>query len=205
MQELLQLPWQIQIVIVSGYLSYRVAYAGRSSAHRATDIVAIILCFGGVALAAFEVIHRQIDGIQGQAIASAAAIIASLLSAAIWRRFVSGWANYAIKAISRSQEDGYATAWDTIVQKERLLYSQLNLTLTNGDIYESYPLGRFNKWSNGPCVLGGDGSVAMYVTHITPAGGTRREVNLLETEEGKRITYVPSGSIREIDLRRERR
>ena len=50
MEELVALPWQVQIVIVGGYFGYIIAYTGRRSAHKTVDTISIILCFGGIAL-----------------------------------------------------------------------------------------------------------------------------------------------------------
>ena len=202
MQELLQLPWQIQIVIVSGYLGYRVAYAGRTSAHNTTDVFAIVLCFGGVALLSFKVIISFGEGVWYQTVGSVSAVGFALITAAIWRRFVRDWCASAVRWLSHSQDDGHSTAWETIIQQQGLTYSQINVRLTSGEIYESYPLGQFNNEPNGPCVFGGDGSVGLFVTHITDLNDERRVTELLKTEEGLRMTYIPVGSIIEVDFRR---
>lgn len=204
LKELIELPWQLQLVIVGGYLGYVVAYSGRRSSHQTSDFVSIALCFGALALIAFQVSERLIDGqvVMKPVISAGAAIVAAVLSAVVWRRWIRELALKLIQWASSSREDGYTTCWETIIQTQNLSYSQLNVTLLDGTIYESYPLGEFNKLPNGPCVLGGDGSVAMYVTHITSPNGERREANKLSTDEGHRITYIPAAQIHDLDMRR---
>ena len=76
------------------------------------------------------------------------------------------------------------------------------MTTKDGRVLESWPLEPFNNDPNGPCVLGADGSIGMYVTHITEVGEERREVRKLRDDNGIRITYIPKDQIAEVDLRR---
>jgi len=214
MKELLALPWQIQVVIVGGYFAYVIAYAGKRSAHKSVDTLAIILCFGGVALLAF----RSIDGLLPAKlvklqidlapfrwfVVAGGAIFASLASAVVWRRFLGERVQNILRKASKSEDDGLYYGWETLIQHPNLDYNQLNVSLKDGRVYESYPLSMFDKYPNGPCVLGGDGSIAMYVTHIEGPDKGRREVNNLTCEtEGARITYIPADQIAEVDFRRK--
>jgi hypothetical protein len=204
MEEYLSLPWQTQLVVVAGYFGYIIAYSGRRSNHEAIDVAAITLCFGSVALFVLSLsdkIEAKIYILPAQTVA-VLAIISSIAAGAVWRAFLRHWTHEVIRKISRSDEDGLQTAWESIIQKQDLRYTQLVVTLTNGRELESYPLANFNTWPNGPCVLGGDGGVGMYVTTIEE-NGQIRATNALKNEDGMRMTYIPPDQIQEIDFKRK--
>ena len=205
MNQLLALPWHIQIAVVGGYFGYVIAYSGKRGAHKPTDTLAIILCFGGISVLALDV-QLQLFGSDwafSSVIFSVVAIGVAIVGAIIWRRILSKWVGAAIRYLSSGKDDGLFFGWESLIQEEGLEYSQVNVTLKNGRILESYPLGNFNNLPNGPCLIGGDGSIALYVTHITEVGEDRRETNnLLDEAEGARITFVPASEISELDFRR---
>lgn len=208
MNEILELSWKTQAVLVGGYLSYVTAYAGRRESHGSTDLVGIILCFGGIGLIAMQITDqvgesKSIDTLRSSYLQGIVGVAAPLFSAVLWRRCVNGFAHELLHKLTDSKEDGLPSAWATIIQRQGLSYSQLVVTLKSGDSYESYPLGRFNGYPNGPCVLGSDGSIGMYVTYITPAEGDGREVEDVDDGDGFRMTFIPSTEIAEVDLRRD--
>ncbi|WP_138469881.1 hypothetical protein [Poseidonocella sp. HB161398] len=214
MKELLELPWQIQVVIVGGYFGYIVAYSGKRSAHKSVDTLGIILCFGGISLLTFNSLEELVPKLMIVGIfdfsylrgfiISGGAISSSLLSAVFWRRLLSAQVGQAIRKLSKSDDDGLYFGWETLIQHPNLEYNQLNVTLKSGRIIESYPLSRFDNLPNGCCLLGGDGSIGMYVTHITELDGTRREAkNIICDTEGARITFIPANEVSEVDFRRK--
>ena len=206
MEAIFELSWQTQIILVSGYLSYLIAYSGRRDAHKAIDTVLLILVFGSPALfvLGFSDGFEKISEIWAPYLAGTLSVLASLSVGAIWRRRARDFFSKGVGWISRNEDDGLPTAWQTVIQTEGLLYTQINVTLKNGRTLESYELGHFNTLPNGPCVLGGDGSIAIYATHITDDLGERREAKNLEDEQyGARLTYIPADQIAEIDLRRK--
>ena len=205
-QEALNLPWQTQLVLVAGYFGYIVAYSGRRNSHESIDIFAIIMCFGSIALLVlssqswikqiFPNIPIQLIGIF--------AILCSIVAAAVWRSFARNLTHQGIRILSRSDDDGMKTAWESITQIQGFAYSQLNVTLTDGRVFESYPLVKFNSWPNGPCIFGGDGAIGMYVTHIYE-NEQRREAIDLETADGMRMTFIASERIQEVDFTRQKK
>lgn len=207
MPELIELSWQTQVVLVGGYLGYTIAYSGKRRHHTVLDSAAMVLCFGSSVLLSLAVLQPILleTGVMEYAaqISALLGVVASILMAALWRSFLAGWARRAISLISNSEEDGLPSAWNTLIQTEKLGYSQINVLLTDGRTLESYPLEPFNSLPNGPCVLGEDGAVALYVTHIT-TGEERRETKNLNTGDGARMTYIPANQIKEIDLRRHK-
>lgn len=207
MDQLVNLPWQTQIVIVGGYVGYVVAYTGRRASHKVLDIAAISLCFGGIGLLAMHfTLQKILPGNEWQkVIAGFSAVIAPLIAGVLWRARLRHICQWIIRKISGSEEDGLPTAWDTITQEQGLIYSQINIRLKDGKKLESYLLEDLNKLPNGPCALGGDGSIALYVTHIQEPGEDRREARNMIDGDGARITYIPADQIAEVDFRRAKK
>lgn len=212
MESLLQLSWQSQVVVVGGYFSYALAYAGRRAGHKAMDTLAITLCFGGVGLYSMHLTSAIISSYQLclndnvlPLLLSVIGIVMPLFVAVCWRGFMRERMVAFARKLSGSIEDGLGTAWSSIIQNERAPYSQLIVTLKDGTMYESSPLHQFKKMPNGPCVLGEDGAVGMYVTDITTEWGSTRSAQELDGEGGIRMTYIPASQIKEIDIRREYR
>lgn len=212
MKELLELPWQAQIVIVGGYLGYVIAYAGKRAGHKNIDTFSIILCFGGISILTFEIIDHSLPELFPKFnipyIRNVGLVLAALgtstVCAILWRRLLQDYLQKRIRSLSKSENDDLYSAWDTIIQTKDLDYFQLNITLESGRVLESYPLGAFNDLPNGPCILGGDGSVGMYVTHIEDPNSERRAANNIDCEdEGARLTFIPASQIAEIDFRRK--
>lgn len=210
MEQLISLSWQSQTVLVSGYLAYSIAHGGRKSAHRNIDEIFIVICFGSVALFALSVSLEALENNCGnfmcgyvEAISALIAVSASVIAGISWRGFLRSWSATLLRKISGNEEDNLPTAWDTVIQEPGYDVSQVNVTLRNGEVLESFAIGDFNKFPNGPCVFGSDGSVALYVTHIHPVEGDSRAVEAVSNSLGDRITIVPASEIEQIDIRRK--
>ncbi|MBR9863275.1 MAG: hypothetical protein GYB24_07565 [Rhodobacteraceae bacterium] len=204
MIEIVELGWRTQIVFVSGYLGYIIAYSGRREAHGPIDTAGIVFSFGGIGLLAIALISSCLsDSGNRDYLLGVSAVAASVSAAIIWRRFGADLTRYLVEKLSGNRDDGLPTAWATIIQRQNLTYTQLVITLNDGTVYESYPLGNFQHFPNGPCVLGSDGSIGMYVTYITEADGNGRNTVYINDDDGMRMTYIPSNQIKEIDVRRK--
>ncbi|SDF97661.1 hypothetical protein SAMN04488117_109125 [Celeribacter baekdonensis] len=210
MNELLELSWRTQVVLIGGYLSYIIAYSGRRESHTTTDVLGIILCFGGIGLISIGSLERlfelcSVDWLRSDYVLGSLGVMMPTISAIVWRRTIAQKTKRLLSFLTQDKEDGLPSAWSTIIQKENLEYAQLVVTLKNGYSYESYPLGDFNNYPNGPCVFGSDGSVGMYITYITPLDQEGRQAESLIDADGIRITYIPKDQIAEIDFRRKAR
>ncbi|SMR83399.1 hypothetical protein SAMN04488030_3316 [Aliiroseovarius halocynthiae] len=204
--DLLELTWQFQVILVAGYLGYIVGFSGQTRHHRSIDTAAITLCFGVIALFVFEqsLLHIPAGYSSRNAIASSACIVASVAAASIWRAKLRKCFQEILKWISADQDDGHATAWQTITQETGLEYSQVLVTLKDGRCLESYQMEPYSDLPNGAVTLGLDGSVALYVNAITE-NDIRREISTISDEDGHRITFIPAEQIVEVDLRRARK
>jgi hypothetical protein len=205
MEALLELTWQTQVVLVSGYFAYLISNTGKRAQHNIFDTSLIILAFGGIGLLVIKFV--QLLPCKNEFLlntsAAALAVVSTIAASILWHRVIKNWTGSLTRYLSGNKNDGLLTAWDNVVHEQRYKYSELIVTLKNGKVFESYPLGKFNGELNGPCVLGADGSIAMYVTRVFddeyPEG---RLSEATVNDDGARITYLPADSIAEIDIRR---
>lgn len=201
MEKLLTLPWYIQAVIVAGYCGYVVAYSGRRRGHTSTDTISLILAFGGIALADLYTLGVSLNkNVWLNVAATIHAFLITIALALLWRCWGKAKAQWVLGKLGSNREDGLLGAWDSVVQDDSLCINQLNVRLKDGRILESFPLTKFKDWPSGACLLGSDGSVGLYVTHIEESG-ERRESRGLIADEGARFTIVPIDQIQEVDLR----
>jgi hypothetical protein len=60
----------------------------------------------------------------------------------------------------------------------------------------------FRNSPYGPCVLGANGDVALYLTHIDEPGKRSKELKTVQDGTyGDRMTYVPAARVRQITMR----
>ncbi len=216
MKDVIDLPWQTQVVFVSGYLGYAIAYAGRRAAHSNLDAAAIILTFGAIALGFLAIpsdffwktLFKAKKETQQLSLLIDFAKVGlglstTIIASVFWRRKLRVAINKRLSKWADHNEDGLSTGWSSIIQEPKMNFSTLVVTKKNGEIYESYPLGRFENWPNGACVLGTDGSVGLYVTSITAIDGSVTHLSKTEDSDGFLMTFIPKEEISEVDLRRK--
>lgn len=212
MNEIIELSWKSQVVFVGGYLAYVIAFSGRRGSHTTNDTIGILVCFGGLGLLSIGLVEKIAflclnisDSEVNPYLLGTIGVVTSILSAILWRAFLQEFSVKILQKLTGSKEDGLPSAWATLLHSQKLEYSQLVVTLKSGVTYESYPLGNFNEYPDGPCTLGSEGSIGMYVTYITDAEGKGRKVDNVVDGDGARITYIPSSEIAEVDLRRRKK
>lgn len=196
-EKLLSLPWQIQLSLASGYLAYLVAYAGIRQHHTATDTIFRSFSFGLVGTALILWAPLLPVWLELTAVAS------TLVAGALWRWKGMSWAKTALGTTNITWADDIPTAWLTITAlRTDLRPSQIAVDLDNGRTLVCDDTRRFESAPFGPCIFGLDGSVALYVTAERRDDGTWIEKDDVEDPyDGPRITYIPSGAIKRVELR----
>lgn len=206
-QELLGLPVQLLSVLVTGYLSYRLACTGRAASHKSVDVVFLVFVFafvakltGGLAGVAAS---RFAPPLLADAIALLFGATAALGGAAIWRKWAEKRVFKFLRGIGVSHSDRHVSAWRTIVSKSGMERNSLIIRKTDGSVLKSEHLARFNDFPFGSCIYGPDGSGALYVTHYKGPEDTdwRKRDPSDHEDRGAKVTIIPASAISEIDLR----
>lgn len=198
MDKLLNLPWQIQLALGSGYMAYLIAYSGIRQHHTTTDVVFRSFSFGLIATAVM--VWKPIEPAW---LVVCFAGLATILTGAAWRWRGMPWAKALLGTTNISWTDDIPTAWLSITaMRTDTRPSQIAVDLENGRTLVCDDTRRFAQAPFGPCVFGLDGSIAFYVTaELRPDGTWIEKSDVEDNYDGPRITYVPAASIKRVELR----
>lgn len=203
---LLNLPIESLMVIAAGYLSYRIAYTGRDQNHKSADILLISTAFAAIVKLALIVVlspytlndtaafAQLITGLLGS-------VTLTLICASIWRAKLGPWIREQLNYAGISIHDGFKTAWQTLIADDGRKLSHMTVYLTNGDAYFCDQMSRFHDLRTKSCILGEDGSVALYITHFR-ANGKDDWVDVASDNAvgpATTMTFIPASQIKMID------
>lgn len=199
---LFELPLQTLVVFAAGYLAYRLAFTGRDMSHKSVDIVFATFVFAAVARLVIALAGDQGPSWWYPNVVYAVAVTVALSVAALWRVMGAHTVAKLLRWAGISTSDGQKTALDSIISSEGNKPSQLIIRKTDGSMVMCRRLADFAAAAFGPCLLGEDGSVALYITDFRPSPGTDwEEEATVENEWGPPLTFIPSSQISEITLR----
>ncbi len=192
------LPWQLQLVLGSGYIAYLLAFVGIRHTHKAADTVFGTLAFGLFSLATLALLPATVHWIAGAALA----IVAALCAAIIWRWIVRRQLRKALRWSGYSWADDTPSAWDRLLECEYKGVTQLSVELDYGRYLHSTEAKRLEKLPYGPFVLGTSGDILMYVDQRESAGGEVDQVDgVFDDAWGDLLTYIPAGNIKALSIR----
>lgn len=197
-EKLLSLPWQIQVALGCGYTAYILAYSGIRDHHKGIDTAFRATAFG---LVATLVLFLTPDWRAPLAIM--AAFMASVATGLIWRRWGVRALQSTLRGLDVSWADDMPSAWATIaLQNNRHPVSQIAVHLDDGTWLNCADTRPFVDDPFGPCTMGANGDVALYVTQeIEPDGTSSDNPGIRHPSEGVRITYVPASRVRRVTIR----
>jgi hypothetical protein len=204
--KLLSAPWDTILTLSSGYIGYYVAHVGIREHHRGIDQVFRVVLYGFFGIFVYYWLRYSFD--VGILSASLASLIMTFGLGAFWRRWGRAQLEKALRAGRISQSDDTPTAWMALAEAgDHAVATQLKVRLSDGTRLFCENLAAFKSHPNGPCVLGGNGDVLIYVTH--EAKGSSKEyariASIDDELHGTMITYVPREQIARIEFRRMRR
>jgi hypothetical protein len=194
---LLDLPSRTLVLIAAGYLGYRLAYVGRDFRHRPIDILFKVAVFAFVAKLTTLLCEALSPptgvGLMHEFLISVVSVGCAIGAAALWRGWLELRWFHLMRTLSITFADGTLGAWESISTRTKTVREVIvrkkdgtSLWCCNPSAFASRPFG--------PCLLGEDGSVALYATHFR-----RGEGEWTEIEDHSRLTYIPAGEISEIE------
>ncbi|MCC8941476.1 hypothetical protein H8A99_34825 [Bradyrhizobium sp. Arg68] len=198
-EDLLKLPWDLQVPLASGYAAYVLAYTGLRDRQKTVDVAFISLVFsliatGVLALAA----KRSVEPIQAGTLAFAVTVA----SGAIWRKFGRPLVGWSLRAANITWANDDPSALASLSENTKCYVTQVAVQLDDGSWLSCQSAVDFTQAPFGPFQLGPSGDIALYVTDITEADGTEKpQKTLRDSAYGDRITYVPAARIKRITVR----
>ncbi|MBX4993158.1 hypothetical protein ABID08_002342 [Rhizobium binae] len=211
MNELLKLPFEIQIVLVAGYLGYKLTTATKKVEHKTEDFLLQVLVFGTLGRVFSYVVARLVmklgywapttvveSDYKSVAIISVLAIIGSVGFALLWRKYLEKWVKAAMSKLKIYHDDHETSAFRSVMSADTR-WSFVQVHLANGKIVESLlALPEQAGIPTKPIILNDDG-IAMYVTAVYE-GDERREFDQVNAAGDTTITYIPRSEIKQIDV-----
>jgi hypothetical protein len=193
--DILSLSWQIQVALGSGYAAYLTAYRGNRAHHTAVDATFMAIAFGLVATACLY-LFRRADPI----IAGVMAFIITLIGAGLWKRRLSPLWHKWLRDAHVSLGDDTSTAWVSMICAENHLVTQIAVLTSDDRWLRCDDASAFAGAPHGPCVLGTNGDIVMYLTHVKE-NGVERKVTAYDEDYGYRATYIPASHVRQVNIR----
>lgn len=195
--DLLKLPWEIQVAAASGYAAYVVAYTGLRSRHQTIDVLLITLVFSLIASLALWLFSGA-----GEFWRGIAALGGSLVCGVVWRRWGRPLAPKVLRALNATWADDAPSALATLSDNTSNRITQIAVLLDDGTWLECREAIKFANVPHGPCVIGPNGDIALYLTHEeSPTGETKELTNVRNEHYGDRITYIPASRIKRMTMR----
>jgi hypothetical protein len=195
--EVLKLPWEIQVALASGYAAYVLAYTGLRDRQRTIDVAFISLVFSLIATLVLWLLVST-----GPVISSAAAFVVSLTSGIIWRKIGRPFVFFSLRKANVTWSNDDPSALASIVGNTKCPISQIAVLLDDGTWLSCKDAARFADAPFGPCHIGPNGDVALYLTHEQSPGVEERELTTVRDPFwGDRITYLPASRIKQMTIR----
>jgi hypothetical protein len=196
--ELLSLSWQIQVTLASGYAAYIIAFTGIRDHHRALDTTFGALVFGLIASAVLALSTAYLGPIFAGALALTSACAVGLL----WRRWGRKALIGALRKMKVTQSDSAPSSWATLTSDTQHYVSQIAVLLDDGTWLRCDDTTPFADAPFGPCCLGPNGDLALYLTHTESSDGAVTVLTTVRDDYyGDRVTYVPAARIRQVTMR----
>ncbi|MDX0158973.1 hypothetical protein GOC22_25535 [Sinorhizobium meliloti] len=200
--EIASLPLATVLFLAAGYSGYFIANTGIRDHHKSVDVAFSSAVFGFFGLFLHQTLVTHEINVYASTLLPYAA---SCLIGVAWRMWGRRGMRCVLRFLHVSYADELPSAWVSMFNVTGVDGTQLAVQLKNGTWLECDDLHRFAKAPNGPCVLGTNGDVLMYVTHYRLSGEDRRENAAVQFEAwGDEITFIPGSEIARIDLRRKK-
>lgn len=199
--DLLNLPWQIQVSLTSGYAGYMIAYVGLRESHRTIDTAFITLAFGLVATGTLWFLSDAVVSI-----AAVVAFILTCISAVVWRKWGINVAHWFFRKANLSWANDDPSALATLTRSTKYHVTQVGVLLDDGTWLTCEDASQFANSPFGPCVIGPSGDIGLYLTNEEKPGRKAKKMKTVrDAHFGDRITYIPASRIRQITFRHRRR
>ncbi len=195
---IVNLPFEIQLILAAGYLAYRLAAAGLDRTHRTSDAVFQVFAYGSVAYLGYALAVPHIGFVP----AMVAAVPCALAAAALWRSVGRRILVKALRRLKVPRENYAPSTWDSIIHAPHA-WTHLSVTRNDNVIQES-DLGELDpKLPLDRVDVDAGGNAALYVTRtITPDGqATEHGSGRGFDDHGRaRLTYIPAEHIKQVTV-----
>jgi len=197
------LSWQTLLTVACGYAAYFVANVGVREHHKTIDVAFSTAVFGFLATFFYQLMLAL--GVN-LLVATIGTFLVAASFGGLWAVLGRQYLDKALRRTGVSHNDDYPSAFDRLITETKVTTTQLSVRLKDGTWLLSENLHECRDLPNGPCVLGRQGDVLMYITHVRKPGQEYEPCDLEGSKEwGHEISYIPADQIARIDLRQKQK
>jgi hypothetical protein len=191
--------FELQLMLASGYAAYFVSYVGIRHHHKTIEIAFITLAFGLITQATFNVLLIWMAPL----FAGVVAFIVTVAFGLVWRAKGRPWVREYLSKKSFSWTNDDPSALMTITTSTDYFFKQIAVELHDGTWLRCDDTALFNGAPHSPFVMGHEGDIAMYLTHIDLPKSKKSQVMKSTRDDywGDRLTYIPAKEIRRMTFR----
>jgi hypothetical protein len=201
MDSLLSLPVEIQILVVSGYIAYKISIVGKSIIHRTDDFLMQILVFGFLSRIFTQIIINIPQGyyyLDNYIAIAFISVLTPIVIGSLWRaKIKSAWI-FLMEKFGIFRDDLEFSAWDSMIHSNAS-WNYIQIFCNDGNIYESefelvpidVPMGRITLSNDAVCI---------YITGVHRKNHTFQKINPRDGDRGYIVDYIPRSSIERISV-----
>lgn len=207
MQSILGLTFDLQAIIVVGYLGYRVSSIGMRDSHSTDDRLLQTITYGFVGLLSWLIVKGliQIPLTESsleiipwveKTVQVIIMVFTTLMAAIIWSKYLKKMTFLKLKELGVSNEDEYPTVIGSIVHgHNKMHWDYVNLYLTDGRIIQIDMKKLGGELPGNIPLVDTHGNFALYVTKIFDLDDVVNEFSPKTDEGGFKLSYYPSSKI----------
>ncbi|MEO9229099.1 MAG: hypothetical protein ABI216_09170 [Devosia sp.] len=176
-----------------------IAYTGIRHHHQTIDTTFRTVAFGLVATAVMLSMPTS-----GKVFVISVAVAATVAAGVLWRTVGMALWEAALRWLDISWADDTPSAWAKLSADQRYHITQISVLTTDGVRLRCNDAASCGRLPLGPCILGTNGDILLYITHIKKPGEDEKEsVGMNDAHHGAKLTYLPASSIKQLDIRRK--
>ncbi|WP_420548190.1 hypothetical protein [Curvivirga sp.] len=201
MNELLELPLQLQITLVVGYIGYKVGSIGVSEKHKTLDVLLQVLVFGVIATSLTTNLISKLPLSNQKIIMPFLSLVLVFAIGALWRRFGNLSVAFVLRKFGVTRENLQPSTWEAIINLPKYTWSNVSIRTVDGEYLESFLSTLPSGLPNSQIDVDENGNVAMYLTRRIDADGNETAYEPVE-EGSSHITYIPVSRIDRVTVTR---
>ena len=199
LENIIDLPVYIQVVIATGYIGYSLAKRGLRDKERKDELFYGIMVFGliGYSVMSF-LVGKEIAFIPAIAIS----LVITVIIAILWRKVLRDLVNKILHDSRIANEDGSPSVWIGLMQNTKIIPTQLSIKLINGERLSCRDVQAFGNAPVPRFYADNDGNIALYVTDKIKKDGSKAKRDDVFVEGwGERLTFVKKEMIESVSIR----
>ncbi|MBP2560344.1 hypothetical protein J2857_003113 [Neorhizobium galegae] len=201
----MKIPYELQIVLVAGYLAYKIISIGKGRIHRTEDFLLQVLSFGVVSRSATAAIlwlfpksmPIEVDEAVSIALVAVLTCAVATVLGMLWRAFGEGVVRSIMNVSGVYRDDHESSVWQSIMNQPAK-WTVVQIFLEDGLVLEAN-FGQMKPFPRVPIIMNEDG-IATYVTGRYREDNSFESYDITGNDGDITLTYVPRSSIKRVDV-----